>query len=279
MKVFRYQEDRWPVAIMASYFALDIVVFFSALPLWFLVGWFLLGIIPKACICAWNHHHQHVPTFRKKIFNRLLELMYGFQTGITGHGWVLHHVIGHHQNYLDQEKDESRWKRKDGTTMGDFEYSLNVSLTAYPRAFQVGLRHTRQLKIFLKMLAITVGLLAFFLWYDWLSALFVFVLPMATSLFLTAQATYKHHSDLDTDNEYEASYNILNPLYNKMTGNLGYHTAHHVQGGVHWSRLPEFHKKIEHKIPRDLYIEPGFPWSFHKLRHVELPPLSDSPQS
>ena len=76
---------------------------------------------------------------------------------------------------------------------------------------------------------------------------------MITSLLFTAYVTYEHHSGLDTQNEFEASYNNLDPLFNRLTGNLGYHTAHHHKQGVHWSKLPALHAKIEDKIPEHLY--------------------------
>lgn len=261
MQLFRYREDRIPVAIFVAYFALDVMVFFMAESLAFLAFWLVLGIIPKACIAAWNHHHQHLMTFKPRVLNRLLEVVYAFHTGVTSHAWVLHHVVGHHQNYLDQERDESRWKRKSGNKMGMIEYSFSVMLTAYPRSFRVGLRHRKHMRVFLGMALAVATLLGLAFWYNPVNALMVFALPMALALFFTAMATYKHHSGLETDNEYEASYNILNPLYNVCTGNLGYHTAHHVKCGVHWSRLPRLHAKMAAKIPAELYLKPGLPWS------------------
>ena len=87
---------------------------------------------------------------------------------------------------------------------------------------------------------------------------------MIVGLFLTAWATFDHHSNLDTKNEFEGSRNILNPFYNLMTGNLGYHTAHHVKHGLHWSKLPEYHASIEHLIPAHCYLEVGVPYSWFK---------------
>ncbi len=98
-----------------------------------LLVYFVLTIIPKGCICAWNHHHQHTVTFKWLPLNRLLELSYALHTGVTTNLWLLHHVLGHHHNYLDQTKDESRWKRKSGEKMGMIEYTLSVALTAYYR--------------------------------------------------------------------------------------------------------------------------------------------------
>ena len=57
---------------------------------------------------------------------------------------------------------------------------------------------------------------------------------------------------LDTDDEFKASFNNVNRLYNVLTGNLGYHTAHHHRQGLHWSKLPELHEKISHQIPTEL---------------------------
>ena len=75
---------------------------------------------------------------------------------------------------------------------------------------------------------------------------------MVCGLLLTAWTTFDHHSNLETENKFEASRNNMNRFYNLVTGNLGYHTAHHYKQGVHWSVLPELHEKIKHKIPPHL---------------------------
>jgi fatty acid desaturase len=77
---------------------------------------------------------------------------------------------------------------------------------------------------------------------------------MISSLFFTAWVTYAHHAGLDVDNDFEASYNIMSPVYNLLTGNLGYHTAHHHKQGLHWSRLPALHEKIKDQIPERLFL-------------------------
>lgn len=251
--IFRFKEDRWPVAIILSLTVLDFILYFAVTSITVFITYYAIMLIPKGVICAWNHHHQHLFTFRNKNLNRILEFFYALHTGVSTHLWRLHHVLGHHLNFLDQEKDESRWKRKDGSKMGVLEYSLNVALTAYPRGYTVGKKHPKQLKVFVRYTALTFALVIGLVIWNPLAALFLFVLPMATSLLFTAYVTYEHHSGLDTDNEFEASYNNLNPVFNFLTGNLGYHTAHHHKQGVHWSKLPQLHAKIADKIPENLY--------------------------
>ncbi|GMU02074.1 fatty acid desaturase [Corallococcus caeni] len=261
MTLFRHPEDRIPVLMFLSVFALDMTVFLTARSWWVPVLWFGLGIIPKGWICSWNHHHQHLSFFKHALPNRLLEIVFGFQTGVTSQAWFLHHVLGHHKNYLDQTQDESRWKRDDGSTMAELEYSLSTALTAYPRAFQVGRKqHPKALRVFVWMAALQLVLLAGLFWVNPYNALFVFLLPMAASLYVTVWATYFHHVGLDTANHSEASYNILHKGYNLMTGNLGYHTAHHTRHGLHWSKLPELHAQLARDIPANLYRQPGIPF-------------------
>lgn len=253
--IFRNKEDRWPVAVILLLTVVDFTLYFTVENATLLFAYYLVMIFPKGIICAWNHHHQHVSALRNKSLNRVLEFFYALHTGATTHLWRLHHNLGHHLNFLDQTKDESRWQRKDGSKMGVVEYTINVGITAYPRGYRVGKRYPKHLKPFLLYSALTFLAVGLLVWYKPVEGLFLFVLPMITSLLFTAYVTYDHHSGLDTQNQFEASYNNLNPFFNFITGNLGYHTAHHHKQGVHWSKLPALHAIIADKIPD--YLKQG----------------------
>jgi fatty acid desaturase len=252
--VLRYSEDRLPVLLILSLTALDFVLYFTVDNIYLLIAWFFITLVPKGCICAWNHHHQHTKTFKWTPLNRILELSYGLHTGVSTNLWLLHHVFGHHHNYLKQDIDESRWRRKDGSTMGELEYTLVVAATSYPRGFVVGKRYPKHLRTHLVYTALLLAIAAALTAYKPMQGLMLFVLPMISGLLITAWATYDHHAGLDEEEDhFKASYNTMNPLYNLVTGNLGYHTAHHYKQGVHWSKLPELHEKIKHQIPDHCY--------------------------
>ena len=225
--------------------------------LWLCVFWAAMAA-PRGAMGAWSHHHQHVHVFRSTALNRLLELGHAFQTGITTHLWVLHHVLGHHLHYLDQTRDESRWARRDGSQMRMLEYVLSVTFTSYWRAYQVGKRHPKYLPAYLFWAGVTLAILVGLVWYRPVPALLVFVGPMVTSLMWVVWATYDHHAGLPTEDQWGASYNIENRLYNLISCNLGYHTAHHHRPAVHWSKLPKLHAKIRHKIPEHLFVRSTF---------------------
>ncbi len=251
--VFRHPADLIPILLIIALTCLDFVMYLTVESIWIFLVYFLVTLIPKGCICAWNHHHQHTRTFNSTFLNRLLELSYGLHTGVTTNLWLLHHVLGHHHHYLDQTLDESRWKRTDGKTMGVIEYTLSVAGTAYYRGYLVGKQypaHYRTHLIYTALLAtIVIGLTI----YHPLPALMIFIVPMITGLLITAWATYDHHAGLDSKDDFSASYNNMNTTFNFLTGNLGYHTAHHHKQGLHWSELPALHEKIKHEIPEELF--------------------------
>ncbi len=250
--IFNFSADRLPVTIILLVSALDFTIFATLDNILFLVIYWLVMIIPRGAICAWNHHHQHRNVFKYAPLNRILEFFYALQTGVTTNLWLLHHNFGHHKHYLDQTIDESRWKRKDGSTMHPIEYAFVVALTAYQRGYHVGKSHPKHQRIYLKYTFITFLILMLLTLYKPMNALFVFILPMASSLLYTSWVTHGHHSGLDTNDDFKASYNKTGKWFNLFTGNLGFHTAHHYKQGVHWSELPKLHEQIKNKIPAHL---------------------------
>ncbi len=256
--IFKFSADRLPIAIILSLTLLDFIIFFTVRNAGVLVAYWLTMILPKGIICAWNHHHQHRNVFIQKSLNRILEFFYSLHTGVTTNLWLLHHNLGHHKNYLDQTKDQSRWKRKDGTTMGVIKYTFDVALTAYSRGFKIGKDYPKQQQQFLLYSAITILVIIALTIFNPVNALFIIILPMICSLLFTAWTTYDHHAGLDTQDEFAASRDTTSRFYNLLTGNLGYHTAHHFKQGVHWSKLPELHEQIKHKILAARKLAPAY---------------------
>ena len=262
MSIFRFPEDQIPVLVILLFSLVDFGFYLWADSLWVLTIWIVIGMIPKGNCGAWSHHHQHCMVFKYAWLNRLLELSHFFHIGICSHAWILHHVVGHHQHYLDQTKDESAWKDSKGQRMGLLKYTLVGTLTAYPRIWKSGLRYSKHLNVFIPMALLSLGLLGFLFYFNWVNALLVYLIPMILGLTVVFAATYDHHSGLDADDPYQASYNVTDPAYNLCTGNLGYHTAHHLKQSMHWSRLPKYHQTIQHRIPPELTRKPGYPFSW-----------------
>jgi beta-carotene hydroxylase len=250
--LLRYAADWRPVTIVTASFLLHVAVFWFASP-----GIALLALLPifavSTVVAAFNHHHQHLNAFHSPLLNRVYDVLLAVQSGVGPYTWVLHHNLGHHQNYLNQppsaQPDESHWTRKDGTQMGRIEYTLHTFLHHQVDVYRIGRRHPQVFRRYLLMKVPCYAFVALGLYLNPLNYLLVFLVPSMLALMHTCWATYEHHAGYLTSEHVEASVNREHPLFNLLTCNLGLHTAHHMKPGLHWSELPELHAEIRAEIP------------------------------
>ncbi len=255
--ILKYKADRGPIAYVVGAFILRLAIWGLATPLICAISVIPLVLLGMF-IAPINHHHQHVNSFRSGWLNRLYDLLLALQSGVGPYNWVLHHNLGHHVNYLNQppeeSPDESHWTRADGTQMGRLEYSVHLLVHHQIDIVRVGLRHPKYFRYFLLMKLPLWGLIGVGLWLRPLETVLVFLLPAFLTLFHTTWATYEHHAGCPRNNHIDASRNRENRAYNALTGNLGFHTAHHKRPGLHWSLLPELHERIRHQIPEERIV-------------------------
>lgn len=261
-KVLRYTADRRPVTITLVKLALHFAAFFFA-PIWLAIVLLVPFSIASFFIAPLNHHHQHFNTFHAAWLNRLYEVALSLQTGLSPYGWVLHHNLGHHRNYLNQHPseepvDESRWTRRDGSTMNRVEYTIKLVASHQIDIYKVGRKHPKQWRNYLLMKVPVWSILAALLWMSPVNAILVFILPAFVALVHTSWATYEHHAGYHATDHHDASVNRTSRVYNYLTCNLGYHTAHHKRPGLHWSLLEKLHEEIEDQIPDDMIIPTFF---------------------
>ena len=250
----RYRADRAAVALVLAVFAIQLGLFFysEGLTTWLA----MLALLPIQVSCgAICHNHHHVNVFVKKPLNRLFECMLYLQTGTSPLSWTLHHNIGHHKHYLDPKQDPSSWQQADGSLMPRWRYVLVNTLKVYPEIHRIGKKHPQLYRRFLRLLVLANLPLLLALLYDPRNAVILFVLPMAAMLFMLLDNTYGQHAGTGFDDHYHASRNVELKRYNLPSWNLGYHTAHHMLPGIHWSQLPQLHDKIRHRIPEHLITD------------------------
>jgi beta-carotene hydroxylase len=250
--VLREPVDVVPVAAILAVSLAQVAIFaWAPRPLLALAAVVLLFPL-QLNLAGMCHNHHHCRTFRAPLANRVFEIAMFFQLGMLPYGYTLHHNIGHHRHYLDQARDSNRWRRADGGVMGSWEFAARLCVAMYPTVWRIGRDHPRVFAKFLRMAAVCGALLAFALAHDPVNALLVFVLPLPFALLLQAQATHWQHAGLAGRDPLHASRSVVERRYNLRTLNLGYHTAHHLRPGLHWSKLPAFHATIAAAIPPEL---------------------------
>jgi len=258
MSILRYRSDLPAVVLVSLVAAAQLTVFFAVDSHLVAVGAvaLLLGIqVSSGAIC---HNHHHVNTFRVKWLNRLYEVVLYLQTGTSPFSWTIHHNIGHHRHYLEPDKDPAPWLHGDGTMMSRLRYDLVNAARIYPEIMRIGRAHPHVYSKFKRMFVLANLPLLALLWLDPLRTLIVFVVPMLLLLVLLLDNTWGQHAGTSTDNHFVASRNVELTLYNLTSWNLGFHTAHHMLPGLHWSKLPELHDRIRDRIPEHLLTQTMF---------------------
>lgn len=250
--LYRHRADIPASLLVLGVFAIQLWAFFSISNPWTLAAVVALLMVVQVSCGAVCHNHHHVNIFTRSWANRLIETVMYLQTGTSPFSWTIHHNIGHHGDYLDQERDPARWQEPDGRVMNRIKFDLYNAAMIYPEIWKIGPRHPLLFARFKRWFWIGNALLLGFVLINPVNALIVFVAPMVLMLVVLLDNTFQQHSGLDTEDHYLASRNVEHPLYNFTSWNLGYHTAHHLHPGVHWTELPRLHARIRHEIPEVL---------------------------
>lgn len=207
----------------------------------------------SVAVAVMVHNHKHVPMWKNRMLNILtdnwLTIFYGFPV----FAWVPTHMQNHHV-HVNTEQDYTRtWRYTDRNNL--------LTLLSYPTLSgrdqqpAVVAYYRRQwtddrpkfwlLTLQLACLAVwTAGWLIV----DWRKALLYVVVPQQVSLFSVLIFNYVQHIHADETDPYNNSRNITGWALNTFLLNNGLHTAHHLAPGLHWSKLPQKHREIAHRI-------------------------------
>lgn len=247
--LFRHRADIPAALFVLAVFALQLLVFFGAHSPLAALPWVVLLVLAQVSCGAICHNHHHVNIFTRRPLNRLLEVVMYLQTGTSPLSWTIHHNIGHHHDYLHPARDPAAWVHPDGSRMSRLYYDLVNAARIYPEIWRIGRAHPQLFARFRRWFLVSnLVLLGFFL-VDPLMTLVVFVGPMVVLLVLLLDNTFLQHSGLSMANHLVASRNVENRLYNLTSWNLGFHAAHHMRPGIHWTELPALHARIRPQIP------------------------------
>ena len=238
----------------------------------FVIQWVFIGVnsfiytwylFMSVAVSVMTHNHNHLPMWQSKTLNTItdwwLTVFYGFPI----FAWIPTHNKNHHR-FNNREGDDS-------ITYRVSEKNNFLTLISYPTIsgyYQQNaiFRYLKDLKANNKekyWLCISQYVILF-LWIagalllDWQKALLFVIIPQQVSLFSVLIFNYVQHVHANEESEWNHSRNFTGFL-NFMLFNNGYHTIHHHKAGLHWSKVPEAHKEIEHNID-PILLERSFWW-------------------
>ena len=223
---------------------------------------FLSVILIYALIGKTNyilHLHIHHPFSRNRTLNRLLELCMGSVTGMTASNWRIQHLYGHHRGVDHLFRGDLAWELEAYTPVRVISYCARsmwpTFLGPYMEAYRKGVlrKETKPINYrwaFAEQSLIVLLVAALMAWQPSLVIFYAIPLYLLTYL-ISRYVDYLNHYGCDEKSEiiYEHANNCLSRSFNRSTHNFGYHTAHHLRPGAHWTELPEIHRRIADKIP------------------------------
>ncbi len=163
-------------------------------------------------------------------------------------GFVPGHNLSHHM-HLQTAKDTSR------TTRVRFKWNfLNQLLFFFFMAsdiIKMEQRFKNKMKenhpgwakqffkeaLLVKLLKLTLLLI------DWQRAIILVIIPNLYGLWGLFGTNFWQHDGCDESHPYNHSRNFTSKIFNWLVFNNGFHSAHHMKPGMHWSLYPKFHEE------------------------------------
>jgi fatty acid desaturase len=266
----RFVEDRRTLVWAGLLFPLG-----PALALW--RPSLLPYLAPLLLYCSYlsgvlSHNHNHCPVFTSRRLNLLYGAWLSFFYGFPSFAWIPSHNRNHHR-YLNGHGDVSSTSRAlqpDGL-LAVLTYPLVCSRHQLPLVIEyarraLGDRTTQGQRVVVEVLALLGGHASLL----WLAlelhgpsrgALvygFGIGLPALLGNYWMMLTNYLQHVDCEPASASAHSRNFVSPFWNWFVFDNGYHSVHHEQPGVHWSRYRALHRagagRMEPSLDQDFIV-------------------------
>lgn len=241
----RYAADWRSLGLLGLLVVLFFVQWTGILRYWLLlVATCALSFV--ACII--KHNHIHCRTFSNRTWNRVFEYILGFCTGQSTAAVIPVHNERHHaQNHSDDDFVRS--------TLVNYQRNwLNLAIFPFRVVWLVHTNKSADIsrwrdrkpwlwgRVQKERLAVLL-FLAILLILSWKATLLYIVIPWVFGQWGIVTINLLQHQDCEHDSAFDHSRNITGRFANWLFLNNGFHTAHHLRQGLHWSRLPKFHRE------------------------------------
>ncbi|MEM6311320.1 MAG: fatty acid desaturase [Pseudomonadota bacterium] len=215
------------------------------------------------------HLHIHHPFTTSRALNRVIDLSLASITAMTASNWRIQHLQNHHLGKELLFNGSKDWEVETYSPLRALSYCLRSMWWTFWRpmkiSFQKGVAGVTKPIDYRWAAAEHVILLIFVAFLFWLNpyVMATHVIPLyVLTYFITRYVDYLNHYGCDEEHEnaLARANNSLHARFNRRTHNFGYHTAHHLNPGAHWTKLPEIHARIEGDIPVELKKDVSWSW-------------------
>ena len=210
------------------------------------VAFFCLNVFFGLVVHVINHNVSHCPLFESERANRAASFVLTSLLGIPAAAISASHIYNHHVH----NNDESDWLRS--TVLQETQGPLRlvkyvVHVFSLPRLSQragaeaIPAQLTRQIR-FENIFVVGLLLLAFIVAPD--VTLIYFVATRLCAMSCLFVLNLVQHDGLEHETGVNRCHNYPSRLLNFFLFKNGYHSAHHLRPGAHWSELEQLHASL-----------------------------------
>jgi len=210
-----------------------------------------------------QHNHTHLKMWRVYTLNRLTELWLSALQGSPCFVFYPTHIAEHHKHHGSPE-DLTAPVHFGGHHTSLRGYLLHPFQALYAQRSLISAYLTRRVRRgdlwpLAELMVIACGWVTL-LSIDWRMFILLVLLPQLHSAHWLLGANYLQHAHPSPRAVGDVGQEPLTHIRN-FTGwmnffwfNIGYHSAHHQNGKLHWSELPTCHQQLEAELPQDLIV-------------------------
>ncbi len=246
-RLLHYREDARSLAFTGITLVLLMTPMALDLPTALAPVWIAVSALFCFSACIVNHNHVHRAMFRSRRLNSLFGAVLTVAKGHTSTGVIVAHNLNHHRCH----GNPGDWIRTELAAQGPglwrlLRYTVCASLSmARGRnahdAPRLGPGQRRQLRLERLVLA---GFVVLVLALDPYKAVLFIAVPWLVAMAALVAVNLLQHDGCDPASRYNHSRNFTGRLGNWLFLNNGYHTVHHLDPGLHWSKLADEHHRI-----------------------------------
>lgn len=251
MALLKEPSDRRTLVFVGATFALSLggYALFDKLPWWAVVPWVLATCWMSFMCAVITHNTIHAPIFHSRTLNKVFQLALTLAYGHPVSAYVPGHNLSHHL-HTQSRRDVMR------TTKVRFKLNaLNLLLAPVVLSkdifradmqFATAMRTERprwfrQWVTEWVVFASTQLVLLYF--HPLAFLLFVFIPHNCAGAGIVGM-NFLQHDGTAIDSPWDHSRNFVGPWINWWAFNNGYHTIHHMQAGLHWSKTKAAHEEL-----------------------------------
>ncbi len=246
----RYPADIRTFVFVGIYFLLAYsgFIFFDRLPVPVIIAMCILTCFFAFFCAVIVHNTIHSPVFTKKSWNKAFQYVLSVAYGYSVSSFVPGHNLSHHRetqtpkDTMRTSKATFRWNFLN-QLLFFFIVSLDVSKAEFKWTNRMRKERPKWFYQYLSESILITSLKVALLIINWKAALVFIIIPHLYGVWGVVGTNLWQHDGCDPDHPYNHSRTFTGRFVNYFAFNNGYHTAHHMKPGLHWSLLPAYHEK------------------------------------